>query len=86
MNFTIYSAQELCQYGIRVNSVAPGTLQTAQRKGTSSKYNEILLKNIPMGRFGRPDELAKVASFLVSDSASYIAGEIVDVNGGSLMD
>ncbi len=86
MNFTMYTARELCQYGIRVNSVAPGTVQTAQREGTSPKYNEILLSNIPMGRFGLPSELAKAASFLVSDSASYITGEILDVNGGSLMD
>ena len=86
MNFTIYTARELCQYGIRGNSLAPGTFQTAQREGTSQKYNEILLNNIPMGRFGLPSELAKAASFLVSGSASYITGEILDVNGGSLMD
>ncbi len=85
-NFTIYTAQELCQFGIRVNSVAPGTIQTAQRQGTSSKYNKILLDNIPMGRFGLPSELAKAVAFIVSDSASYITGEILDVNGGSLMD
>ncbi len=59
MNFTIQTARELCQYGIRVNSVAPGTIQTARREGTSSEYNEILLKNIPMGRFGLPSEVAK---------------------------
>ena len=85
-NFTLYTAWELCQYGIRVNCVAPGTVQTAQRVGTSPKHNEILLRNIPMGRFGLPSEMAKAVSFLVSDSASYITGEILDVNGGSFMD
>jgi 3-oxoacyl-[acyl-carrier protein] reductase len=85
-NFTFYTAKELIQYGVRVNAIAPGTVLTAQRKGTSPKYNEILLKNIPMKRFAKPYEIAKAAAFLVSDSASYITGEILDVNGGTLMD
>ncbi|RJQ57491.1 MAG: SDR family oxidoreductase [Desulfobacteraceae bacterium] len=85
-NFTIYTAKELVQHGIRVNAIAPGTVQTAQRKGTSPKYNEILLKNIPMQRFAQPSEIARSAAFLVSDSASYITGEILDVNGGAYMD
>ena len=85
-NFTIYTAKEFIPYGIRVNSIAPGTVQTAQRKGTSAKYNELLLKNIPMDRFAQPSEIGKAAAFLVSDSASYITGEILDVNGGALMD
>ena len=86
MNFTTYTAWELCQYGIRVNCVAPGTVQTAQREGTSSEQNEALLRDIPMGRFGLPSEMAKAVSFLVSDSATYITGEMLDVNGGSFMD
>ena len=85
-NFTIYTAKEFIPYGIRVNSIAPGTVQTAQRKGTSAKYNELLLKQIPMARFAEPSEIAKAAAFLVSDSASYITGEILDVNGGAFMD
>jgi 3-oxoacyl-[acyl-carrier protein] reductase len=86
MNFTIQTARELCQYNIRVNSVAPGTIQTSHREGTSSEYNQILLNSIPMGRFGLPSEVARAVAFLVSDSASYITGEILDVNGGLLMD
>jgi 3-oxoacyl-[acyl-carrier protein] reductase len=85
VNFTINSARELCQYGIRVNSVAPGTIQTAQRAATSPEYNAMLMKNIPMGRFGLTSELAKAVAFIVSDSASYITGANLDVNGGSLM-
>jgi 3-oxoacyl-[acyl-carrier protein] reductase len=85
-NFTIYTAKEFIPYGIRVNSIAPGTVQTAQREGTSAKYNELLLKQIPMARFAQPSEIAKAAAFLVSDSASYITGEILDVNGGAFMD
>jgi 3-oxoacyl-[acyl-carrier protein] reductase len=85
-NFTIYTAKEFIPYGIRVNAIAPGTVQTAQRKGTSAKYNELLLKQIPMARFAQPQEIAKAAAFLVSDSASYITGEILDVNGGAFMD
>jgi len=86
MNFTKFSARELVSYGIRVNSIAPGTIQTAHRKATSEKFNEIMLSQIPMGRFGLPQEIAKAAVFLVSESASYITGEILDVNGGALMD
>ena len=86
INFTIQTARELCRHGIRVNSVAPGAVQTAQREGTSPQYNQPLLDNIPMGRFGLPGELAKAVSFLASDSASYITGETLDVNGGALMD
>lgn len=85
-NFTIYTAKELIHYGVRVNAIAPGTVQTAQRKGTSAESNEKLLKNIPMQRFAQPSEIAKAAAFLVSDSASYITGEILDVNGGTMMD
>jgi 3-oxoacyl-[acyl-carrier protein] reductase len=85
VNFTINSARELCEYGVRVNSVAPGTIQTAQRAATAPEYNAMLLKNIPMGRFGLTGELAKAVAFIVSDSASYITGANLDVNGGSLM-
>lgn len=85
-NFTIYIAKELVEYGVRVNAIAPGTVQTAMRKNTSSKYNEMMLHNIPMKRFAQPVEIAKAAAFLVSDSAVYITGEILDVNGGALMD
>jgi 3-oxoacyl-[acyl-carrier protein] reductase len=85
-NFTIYTAKEFVPYGIRVNAIAPGTVQTAQRAGTSAAYNELLLKQIPMARFAQPSEIAKAAAFLVSDSASYITGEILDVNGGAYMD
>jgi 3-oxoacyl-[acyl-carrier protein] reductase len=86
VNFTIYTAKEFITYGIRVNSIAPGAVLTAQREGTSSRYNELLLGQIPMARFAQPAEIAKAAAFLVSDSASYITGEILDVNGGAVMD
>jgi 3-oxoacyl-[acyl-carrier protein] reductase len=86
ISFTRYTAWELCQYGIRVNSVAPGTIQTAHRAGTSQESNKFLLQCIPMGRFGLPVEIARAVSFLASDSASYITGEVLDVNGGTCMD
>ena len=85
-NLTIASARELIAHGIRVNAVAPGVAQTPMRVGTSGKYNEILLKQIPMGRFGLPEEIARAVVFLASEESSYITGEILDVNGGCLMD
>lgn len=86
VNFTIYTAKEFIEFGIRVNSIAPGAVLTAQRAGTSQRYNKLLLGRIPIGRFAQPGEIAKAAAFLVSDSASYITGEILDVNGGIIMD
>jgi 3-oxoacyl-[acyl-carrier protein] reductase len=85
-NLTIASARELISHGIRVNAVAPGVAQTPMRVGTSGKYNEILLNQIPMGRFGFPEEIARAVVFLASEESSYITGEILDVNGGCLMD
>lgn len=85
-NLTIAAARELVTHGIRVNAVAPGVAQTPMRVGTSGKYNEILLNQIPMGRFGLPEEIARAVVFLASEESSYITGEILDVNGGCLMD
>ncbi len=72
-------AQEVAARNVTVNAVAPGFIETDMTKELSK---EELVKNIPMGRFGTPDEVADVIAFLASDKASYITGEVININGG----
>lgn len=79
-------ALELAPYGIRANAVAPGVVRTEMMASSSEEVNCKFLERIPMGRFGTPEEVADAVYFLVSDASSYITGEILDINGGILMD
>ncbi|GAH74024.1 unnamed protein product, partial [marine sediment metagenome] len=75
-------ANELAPHGIRVNAVAPGRIATPMAKLASGPANQAMLDRTPMGRFGTPEEVAKVVLFLASDMAGYVTGETVNVNGG----
>lgn len=77
-------AAEFGATGVRVNAVAPGIVDTAFLDGVPGIRDRGA--QLPLGRIGRPEEVARVVAFLVSQEASYLAGEIVDVNGGLLMD
>jgi NAD(P)-dependent dehydrogenase (short-subunit alcohol dehydrogenase family) len=77
-------AAEFASKGIRCNAVAPGIVDTAFLDGVPGIRDRG--SSIPLGRIGRPEEVASVVSFLLSDAASYLTGEIVDVNGGLVMD
>jgi 3-oxoacyl-[acyl-carrier protein] reductase len=80
-------AKEFASQGIRINAVSPGVIDTPYHENfTTSEVMANLRKAIPMGREGRPDEVAKVIAFLASDAASYLCGETIEVNGGLLMD
>lgn len=80
-------AKEFAQQGIRVNAVSPGVIDTPYHETfTTSETMDNLRKAIPMGREGRPDEVASVIAFLASDAASYLCGETIEINGGLLMD
>jgi 3-oxoacyl-[acyl-carrier protein] reductase len=83
---TRFAAYELAPYGILVNAIAPGTIQTPMRKLTIPELDTLAIAGIPLGRFGTIDEVANAVVFLASDLAGYITGEIMDVNGGSVID
>jgi 3-oxoacyl-[acyl-carrier protein] reductase len=72
-------ASEVARLGIRVNVVAPGAVDTEMIRDAPL---ENIKQMIPMGRIGRPEEVAKVVRFLCSDDASYITGQVISVNGG----
>ena len=71
--------------GVRVNSIAPGFISTDMTEQNDAVNSEDLMNEIPLGRFGKPEEVAHLASFLCSEEASYITGQILHINGGLYM-
>ena len=78
-------AKEVAWKGITVNAVAPGFTETGMLKTIPENIKEQILKQIPMGRFATPEDIAKVVAFLASDDANYITGQVINVNGGYYM-
>ena len=78
-------AKELGSRNITVNTVAPGFIDTDMTKSLPVASKDAMLSQIPLARLGEPSEIADVVSFLVSDSAGYITGETIHVNGGMYM-
>lgn len=74
-------AKEVAPSGIRVNGIAPGFIDTKMNSHLTEEEREALRQEIPMGRFGKPSEVADLVEFLLSDRASYINGEIISING-----
>jgi 3-oxoacyl-[acyl-carrier protein] reductase len=79
-------ARELGPSGITVNAVAPGRIDTPMIHTVSDAENEAFVQRTPLGRLGTPGDVAHAVVFLASEGASFITGEIVDVNGGLLID
>ncbi len=87
ITFTKGLAKELGPFGVRVNAVSPGVIDTPYHEQFSSpEMMRTYTAQIPLGRVGTPLEVAKVICFLASDSASYLAGETIEINGGMFMD
>lgn len=85
IGFTKSLAKEVGGYDIRVNAVAAGFIDTDMTKGLKDPYKNEMLKQIPLGRFGKPEEVAKAVKFLASDESRYITGEVIVVGGGLTM-
>jgi NAD(P)-dependent dehydrogenase (short-subunit alcohol dehydrogenase family) len=79
-------ARELGPFGITVNLVAPGWIPVERHAGASGEDREAYVADVPLGRFGRPGEIAATVCFLASDAASFVNGERVTVNGGHTID
>lgn len=77
-------AKELALSGIRVNCIAPGGIDTPMNAGYTGEEMKQFCNSVPMGRLGRPEEVAAAAVFLASDSAGYITGQVLGVNGGMI--
>jgi 3-oxoacyl-[acyl-carrier protein] reductase len=80
-NFTKVAAMEMAEYGILVNSVAPGFIETDMTRDLSDEHKKFILDRIPLRRIGRPEEVAEVVGFLAT-AGTYITGTVIHVNGG----
>jgi 3-oxoacyl-[acyl-carrier protein] reductase len=78
-------AREVASRGITVNAVAPGYIETAMTSKLDEKQRTAIMATIPLGRAGTEVEIAESVSFLASESAGYITGHVLDVNGGMFM-
>lgn len=85
IGFTKSIAREVASRGITVNAVAPGFIETDMTAKLNEKQREALIKNIPIQRLGKPEDVAKVVGFLSSDEAAYITGQVIAVDGGMTM-
>jgi 3-oxoacyl-[acyl-carrier protein] reductase len=85
IGLTKTSARELASRGITVNAVAPGFIDTEMTRSLDETIKQKLKDQIPLGKLGMPEDIASCVKFLVSESASYITGQVIHVNGGMLM-
>ena len=79
-------ARELAPYNINVNVVAPHAIETDMSREWPEEKRRSIISSIPLGRMGEPEDVAEAVLFLVSDKSKFITGEVLDVNGGYLMD
>jgi 3-oxoacyl-[acyl-carrier protein] reductase len=85
IGFTKSMARELASRGVTVNAIAPGFIMTAMTAALPENVRQGFLDQIPMGKFGTPEDVAELAVYLASDGASYITGQVIGINGGLYM-
>ena len=85
IGFTKALAREVAARNITVNAVAPGYINTQMVQALSEELQQAVLKQIPVSRFGTPEDVANVVAFLCSEEASYITGHVINVDGGLAM-
>ena len=85
IGLTKAAARELASRGITVNAIAPGFIETDMTDALSDKVKEAATAQIPLGRFGKPEQVAAAAAFLASEEAGYITGQVLHVDGGMVM-
>ena len=85
IGLTKTAARELAPRGVTVNAIAPGFIETDMTASLPEKVREAMLAQIPLGRGGKPEDVAAAVAFLVSDQAAYITGQVIHVSGGMFM-
>lgn len=85
IGFTKSMAQELASRGIRVNAIAPGFIETDMTDVLKEEVKSEMLKNIPLGNLGKPEDIANLVVFLASSKADYITGQVINIDGGMVM-
>ena len=89
VNLTRTLAVEWAEYGIRVNAISPGpvdTEETRERLWPTEEIRDELLRRVPLGRFGTPEEIAHACAYLVSDYAAYVTGDVLTLDGGAWLE
>lgn len=85
IGLTKAAAKEMASRGITVNAIAPGFIETDMTEVLPDKVKEASVSQIPLGRFGKPEDVARLAGFLASEAAGYITGQVIHVDGGMVM-
>ena len=85
IGFTKATAREIASRNVTVNALAPGFIETEMTGALSEDTRKAILESIPLGRFGRPDEVAALVCFLASDAGAYITGQTLTIDGGMVM-
>lgn len=85
IGLTKTTAKEFASRGVTCNAVAPGIIKSKMTDILPEEVRSKYLENIPLGRFGTPEDVAGVVAFLASDDASYITGQVIDIDGGLVM-